>query len=161
MSADLATERERLLTTEKRAERTKRDFRYPICRSTIGQASCLISAPSSTDVLSVAKTKAWFPSVWKRRFQSIWRQLISPWPETDSWHFAKPPLASLPNDVWETSAEIPYWYRRHFPIWIVLLIGWSKFSANQKHYPDLGSDTSSVWNFWARSSHVISQENRW
>ena len=23
-------------------------------------------------------------------------------------------------------------------------------STNQKHYPDLGSDTSSVWNFWAR-----------
>ena len=46
-------------------------------------------------------------------------------------------------------------------IWIVLLIGWSKFWANQKHYPDLGSDTSSVWNFWARSSDVISQENRW
>ena len=25
-------------------------------------------------------------------------------------------------------------------------------SANQKHYRDLGSDTSSVWNFCARSS---------
>ena len=24
--------------------------------------------------------------------------------------------------------------------------------ANQKHYPDLSSDTSSVWNFCARSS---------
>ena len=42
--ADLATERERHLTTGKRAERTKLDFRCPICRSAIGQASCLICA---------------------------------------------------------------------------------------------------------------------
>ena len=47
--ADLATGRERQLTMGKRAERTKHDFRCSICRSAIGQASCLIS-PSSTDV---------------------------------------------------------------------------------------------------------------
>ena len=41
---DLATGRERQLTTGKRAERTKHDFRSPICRSAIGQASCLICA---------------------------------------------------------------------------------------------------------------------
>ena len=29
-------------------------------------------------------------------------------------------------------------------------------SANQKHYPDLGSDTSSVRNFYVRFSDVIS-----
>ena len=47
--AGLATERERHLTTGKRAERTKLDFRHPICRSAIGQAkqaSCLICARS-------------------------------------------------------------------------------------------------------------------
>ena len=27
--------------------------------------------------------------------------------------------------------------------------------TNQKHYPDKGSDMSSVWNFWARSSEVM------
>ena len=31
-------------------------------------------------------------------------------------------------------------------------------TTNQKHSPDLGSDTSSVWNFWSRSSDVISRE---
>ena len=41
-------------------------------------------------------------------------------------------------------------------IWLVLLTGRSKFSANQKHYPDLGSDVSSVSNFCIRSSDVIS-----
>ena len=42
--ADLATERERHLTTGNRAERTKLDFRSPICRSAIGQVSCFICA---------------------------------------------------------------------------------------------------------------------
>ena len=42
--ADLATERERHLTTGKRAERTKLDSRCPICHSALGQASCLICA---------------------------------------------------------------------------------------------------------------------
>ena len=41
---DLATEGERHLTTGKRAVRTKLDFRCPICRSAIGQASCLMCA---------------------------------------------------------------------------------------------------------------------
>ena len=31
-------------------------------------------------------------------------------------------------------------------------------SANQKHYPDLGSDTSSVWNSCPRFSDVNSRE---
>ena len=42
-------------------------------------------------------------------------------------------------------------------IWVVLLIGWSKSSTNQKHYLDLGSDASSVWNFCTCFSDVISQ----
>ena len=70
---------------------------------------------------------------------------------------------------WESSAEIPYWWHVTFQIWIVLLIGWSKFpkwhdqsgATNQKHYPDLGSVVSSVWNFCARFSDVISWGNQW
>ena len=34
-------------------------------------------------------------------------------------------------------------------------------TTNQKHYPDLGSDLSSVWNFCARFSDVVSRGNRW
>ena len=76
--------------------------------------------------------------------------------------FATPSVVSPRNDVWETSAEIPYWWRVTAQIWAVLLIGWSKFSANQEHYPDLGSDTSSVWNFCARFSDVISRgDHQW
>ena len=44
---------------------------------------------------------------------------------------------------------------------LVLLIGWSKFSlTSQKHFPDLGSDTSSVWNFCTRSLDGISRGSR-
>ena len=42
---DLATERERQLTTGERAERTKRDFRCPVCYSAIGRASCQFTFP--------------------------------------------------------------------------------------------------------------------
>ena len=55
----------------------------------------------------------------------------------------------FPNDVWKTSAKLPFWWRVTTQIWKMLLIGWSKFSANQKHYPDLGTDSSSIWNFCA------------
>ena len=46
-------------------------------------------------------------------------------------------------------------------IWVVLLTGWSKFPSrktNQEHNQDLGSDASSVWNFSARFSDVISRK---
>jgi len=46
------------------------------------------------------------------------------------------------NDVWETTAEIPYWWWVTIQVWVVLLIGWKFASSNQKHYSDLGSDTS-------------------
>ena len=45
----------------------------------------------------------------------------------DRRHLAMLPLVSLPNDVWETSTEIPYWWRITTQIWVVLLIGWIKF----------------------------------
>ena len=86
------------------------------------------------------------------------------WLITVAWehsrHFATP-LVSPRNDVWETSAEIPYWWRVTTPIWVVLLIGWGTFSTNLKHYPDLVNDASSVWNFCGRFSEVISQGNQW
>ena len=59
-----------------------------------------------------------------------------------------PSLVSPRNDVWETSLVIPYRWRAIAQIFVVLLIG--RASTNQKHYSDLGSDASSVWNFCAR-----------
>ena len=34
-------------------------------------------------------------------------------------------------------------------------------TTNQKHYPNLVSDASPVWNFYARLSDVISRGNQW
>ena len=47
-----------------------------------------------------------------------------------------------PNDVWETSAEIPYWWRVTTQIWVVLLIGlaaweiWFNQSRKQRALKD-------------------------
>ena len=41
----------------------------------------------------------------------------------NSRHFTTPLLGSQRNDVWETSAEIPYWWRDTTQIWEVRLIG--------------------------------------
>ena len=41
----------------------------------------------------------------------------------NSRHLATLPLVSPPDDVWETSAEIPYWWRVTTQIWVVLLTG--------------------------------------
>ena len=42
----------------------------------------------------------------------------------------------------------------------MILISWKFASSNQKHFPDLGSDTSSVWNFCANFSDIILWENQ-
>ena len=42
-------------------------------------------------------------------------------------HFATPPTVSRRNDVWEASAETPYWWCIITQIWVVLLTGWNKF----------------------------------
>ena len=43
-----------------------------------------------------------------------------------------------------------------------LVVACGKFaSANQQHFPDLGSDASSVWNLQAPFSNVISRGNQW
>ena len=41
------------------------------------------------------------------------------WPEKNSRNFATPQLVSPWNDVWATTAEIPYWWRVTIQIWEV------------------------------------------
>ena len=68
----------------------------------------------------------------------------------NSRNFAMLPLVSPRNDVWETSANIPYcWWRITTQIWAVLLIGWSKFPTRHNQSKTL---PRSLW--W----HVISME---
>ena len=65
--------------------------------------------------------------------------------------------------IWGMSIEIPYWWHVYSTtkIWVVVLIGWSKFSTNQEHYLDMGSDASSVWHLYVCSSDFIFLGNRW
>ena len=44
IDSDLATEQESQLATEKAREKDQMRLRFPICRSAIGQTSCLICA---------------------------------------------------------------------------------------------------------------------
>ena len=85
---------------------------------------------------------------WQLTLQ-IWSlsKLRTGWPLAweNGRHLAMAPKVSSWNDVWAKSAEIPYWWRV------------TTQSTSQKHYPDLGSDASSVWNFCARFSDVISR----
>ena len=78
----------------------------------------------------------------------------------NSQHFATPSPVSPWNDVCETSAKIPYWWCVATKIWVVpfwLVVLPGKFSStNQKHYPDLGIDVSSVWNICSHSIDVTS-----
>ena len=52
---------------------------------------------------------------------------------------------------------------RHTSGWCFWLVeaNFPRRTTNQKHSPDLGSDTLSVWNFCLRSSDVIWRENQW
>ena len=67
--AALVTERERHVTKKKRVERTKLDFRYPIYRSAIGQASCVVwftRAVVNWRSRSVAKSALYTRGLWPR-----------------------------------------------------------------------------------------------
>ena len=68
------------------------------------------------------------PSRWARN-KSYFREFLN----LMAWekHFLTSPLVFPRNDVWETSAEIPYWWRVTTQIWVVLLIGWKFASANR------------------------------
>ena len=74
--------------------------------------------------------------------------------------FRNAPLVSPQNDVWGTTAEIPYWWRFITQIWLVLLIGWRKFPSLQDQSEALPTDAPSIWNFCALFWDVISRRNR-
>ena len=69
-----------------------------------------------------------------------------------------PPLVS--QDVWETRTETPCWWRVTTKILVVFQSGWNFASTNKKHYPDLCSDTSTVWNI-CMEYLVTLQGNLW
>ena len=76
----------------------------------------------------------------------------------NSRHFVTATVVSPRNDVWQTSAEIPHWGRVTTQIWVVLLIGWSKFPTRQTHGRSKGLPTSGwVTRHQCRISALVSQ----
>ena len=71
----------------------------------------------------------------------------------NSQHCAMSPLVSSRNEVWETIAEVPYWWRVTTQNWVALLIGRATW--------EIWFNQSSVWNFCVRFSDVISRRNQW
>ena len=66
-------------------------------------------------------------------------------------------LSSVAMSIHTDDVSLP---RSEWCFWLVGPRG--KFvSTNQKYYPDIGSYTSSVWNFCTRSSDVIWRRNQW
>ena len=61
----------------------------------------------------------------------------------NSRHLATPPLFPPPNDVWETNAEILYWWRVTPQIWVVLLIG------------------RAAWEIWFNQSEALPRSGDW
>ena len=61
----------------------------------------------------------------------------------NSQHFTMLPLVSPPSDVWEMSAEIPYWWRISTQIWVVFLIG------------------CAAWEIWFNQSEILSRSGSW
>ena len=59
-----------------------------------------------------------------------------------------------PNVRW-TSTEIPHWWRINTQTWAVILIGRAAWEICFNQSEALSCDTSSIWNFCARSSDVI------
>ena len=87
-------------------------------------------------------------------FNLFQRWMVKPWKTTDTDFSAKwRPGKERRNSIMMT---------RHcgWCFWLVVPRG--KFaSTNQKHYPHLGSDASSLWNLYARFLDVISRGNQW
>ena len=82
-----------------------------------------------------------------------------------SWHFRDTNCTGFPAKWWRRNERRnSILMTRRYPDlgsasdWSCL-VGFA--STNQKHYPDLASHASSVWNFCAGFSDVISRGNQW
>ena len=73
----------------------------------------------------------------------------------NSQHLATLPLVFTPNDVWETSVEIPYWWRVTTQIWVMThhQYGISAF-VSQTSFG--GETTQAIENSKRISSHPLS-----
>ena len=96
--------------------------------------------------------------------KSLFTWLLA-WENSQRSFFATPLLVSLWKNVWGSSTEITIMIKYQNSdlqgTSAYELISWRKISTNQKHYPDLSGDASSVRNVLAHSSVNIWQWNQW
>ena len=88
------------------------------------------------------------------------RKFLSPlfkpnhfWNHENSQHFAMPPVFTR-NDVWETCAESPYWWRATTQIWVVL---W-KVKA---HFPWPIRSTTQIWVVTRHQYGISAHVSQW
>ena len=72
-------------------------------------------------------------SIMKTDFFKVWKAnnkgFLSDLAWENSRHFATPLQVSKWNDVWETSTEIPYWWRATIQIWVALVVPFEKLAS--------------------------------
>ena len=100
----------------------------------------------------------------KTQVENFSYKYISSLAQENSQHFKMLPLVSCEmtseKQVQKFHTEDASLPRTGKCFWLVMPHG--KFApTNQKHYADLGSDTSSAWNFCTCFSEVILQGNQW
>ena len=97
----------------------------------------------------------------ERNQESGLRCLTVAW--ENSQHLVVLPLVSPPHDIWEMSAEIPYWWRVTTQIWIVPLIGtWEIWFNQWEALPRSGSfggeSSGSIAKCWLFSQASLTVE---
>ena len=95
---------------------------------------------STTDVIRI-HTYLWVLSIVQRKTAPLSYCLISSLRKQPT--FGDLPLVSPPNDVRETSAEIPYWWRVTSQIWVVFLVG------------------RAAWEIWFNQSEALPRPRWW
>ena len=102
--------------------------------------ACKYSARNTQSYLCFRKKVKWN----QKKVISNFETLLA-W--ENSWHFATLPLIYQRNDVWETSAEIPYWWRVTTQISVVLLIG-------RRAWENLIQPIRSTTQIWVVTRHL-------
>ena len=104
------------------------------------------------------------PTSGTRQTELTIKRLVQTIASENSRHFTTPTLVSPRNDAWWTSKEIPYWWRVTTQIWVMLVIGWSKFPT--RLYQSEPLPRSGKWYVISMELlrsflNVISRGNQW
>ena len=94
--------------------------------------------------------------VWLRSSTWDYQEQSSKWlPWENCWHLVMPLTVSPPNDMWETCAEIPYWWRVTTQIWVVTRHQYG-ISALVSHTSFGGETSGSI-----AKCRLFSQASKW